>query len=358
MSLRVSGSALCASGMLAMSLGCSGIGQKAVSADAAPVISATTIAARTADVPRFVVATGTLVAPQDAIVAAESPGKVVNTWVEVGTRVERGDPLVSLDTRVLRDQAAEATARVASAQAQTDQASKDCLLADKLAVAGGMSGTERDRALTRCATAALEHDAANARLAVISTGLANAVIRAPFDGVVADRMTSLGEYVGPGTPVVRVVATTPLTLSLVVPEREAGRLVEGQAVTFEMASSEGVKFETSIARVSPIVRERSRDRVVECVVPNDDGRLLPGAFVMARIAVGASPGTVAPKAAIVERAGDAHLFVARDGVIEERIVELGETVGVDVEVVDGVAANELIVSPLPENIVDGAHLTP
>lgn len=338
-------------------LGCSNpLGGAEPAAPVAPTVNASTADVVLGAVPRYALTTGTLVAPDEADVASEIGGKVARTFVEVGTIVKKGDPLVALDDRTLRYQADEASARRDASEAQVALATTECERAAKLAAIGGVSAAERERADMQCTAASKDLQAANARMSSLTQNVSNAQIRAPFDGVVAERMVSVGEYVTPGRTVARVVAQDPLTLSLSVPEREAGKVKLGQVVHFEVAAFPGETFTATLDRAGPQLRDRTRDRVVESVVPNPEGRLIPGSFAVGRIAVGEVQGLLVPAAAVVQRAGDAHLFAVVDGEIVERIVEVGETVGDKVEIVVGVSAGEKVVSPVIDGVIDGAHL--
>lgn len=340
-----------------LALGCANpLGADDAGAKAAPTVAATVVDVKKAPVPRYVLATGTLQSPDEADVAAEIGGKVSRTFVEVGSVVRKGDPLIALDDRGLRDQAVEITARRDASEAQSALTAAECERAAKLAAIGGMSIAERDRADTQCLAAKKDLEATQARLSMLSLNVSNAQIRAPFDGVVAERLVSVGEYVAPGRAVARVVAQDPLTLSLAVPEREAGKVQLGQIVHFEVASLDGQRFQATLDRAGPQLRERTRDRVVEAIVPNADGALLPGSFAVGHIAVGQADALLVPAEAIVERAGHPHLYAVVDGEIVERVVETGENVDGWVEIIDGVREGDKVVSPLIPGVVDGARI--
>lgn len=331
-------------------------GPAVAQAEPPPPIEVTLVDVRTAEVPRTVLVTGSLLAPQQAEVAAEVGGRVVRTHVEVGARVSQGDPLVSLDDEALRLQSDEAKAQLGATQVQVDQATVDCERATQLAAIGGMTEADRLRTLAQCAAGVHNVEAVTARVGSIRSSLQRTTIRAPFSGVVAERMVNTGSFVGPGRAVARVVATSPLTLSLSVPERASGQVALGQTLQFEPASHPGQRFSGTVDRASPALRERTRDRLVEAIIPNDDGRLLPGTFAVGWITTGTSPGQLVPEAAIVSRSGDPHLFVAVDGAVEERVVEVGVTLDGWVEILRGANAGERVISPVTETVVDGARI--
>lgn len=344
---------------LLLALACAGGGDDEAAADAAKKkdpVAVSTAAATTRDVPRTLRVTGNLVAVDDADVAAEAAGAVEKVLADRGDVVAANAPLLALDTTTASLQAKEAAASVAAAEAQVKLAEAECTRARALSEAGGLSTAERDRVLTQCEQGARQLEAARARKALADTNLSRATVRAPFAGVVAERLVSPGEYVTPGRTVVKLVATDPLRLELSVPERVASEVRVGAALRFEVTDPVGVVVEAKVDRVSPALRDRTRDLVVEASVPNPDGKLRPNSFAVARLELGTVPAVTVPLAAVKEQGDTARVFVVKDGVAEERVVELGERLSDAVEVRRGVAEGELVVHPIPEGLADGAPL--
>ena len=343
---------------LLLALACAGgPGAEAENASAkADPLTVTTAVAETRDVPRSLRVTGTLVAVDDADVAAEAAGAVERVLAERGDLVAANAPLLALDTTTASLQAKEAAASVASAEAQVKLAESECARARSLAEAGGLSTAERDRILTQCEQGARQLDAARARKALADTNLSRATVRAPFAGIVLERLVSPGEYVTPGRPVVKLVAIDPMRLELSVPERAAGQVRLGAPIRFEVTDPVGIVVEAKVDRISPALRDRTRDLVVEALVPNPEGKLRPNSFALARLELGATPGVTVPLTAVRTRGDNARVYVVNGAVAEERVVELGETVGDVVEIKVGVAAGETLVNPIPEGLADGAAL--
>ncbi|MDP2316824.1 MAG: efflux RND transporter periplasmic adaptor subunit [Pseudomonadota bacterium] len=315
-----------------------------------------TSAAVTRDVPRTLTVTGSLIAVEDADVAAEAAGAVQRIAADRGDLVNKGDALLLLDTATSGLQAKEAAASVAAAEVQVKQAEADCARARTLTDAGGLSTAERDRLLSQCEQGARQLEAAKARLALANTNLARGTVRAPFAGVVAERMVSPGEYVTPGRAVVKLVAVDPLRLELSVPERAASQVKQGASVTFTVTDHPERTFTATIDRVSPALRERTRDLVVEATVQNTDGALRPNSFVVAKLALPDAPGVTVPLAALHESGDVTRLYVATDNTAEERVVEVGARLADAAEIRVGVKDGERVISPIPEGLADGATL--
>lgn len=336
-------------------LACAGGSTETAPKEEAKPVSVTTSVATVAEVPRSLKVTGQLIALEDADVAAEAGGTVERIVADRGDTVAKGGALVEIDTTTSSLQAREAAASVASAEAQVRLAEAECGRARQLSAAGAMSDSERDRALTQCEQGARQLDAARARKALADANLARGTVRAPFGGVVADRLVSPGEYVNPGRAVLRLVATDPLRLEISVPERAAGQVAPGASVRFEVPERPGQSYTAVVDRVSPALRDKTRDLMVEATVPNPDQTLTPNSFALVFLSIPAERGVTIPKTAVHE--GEiARVFVAKDGVAEERVVELGAELESTVEVRVGVAEGESVIAPIPEGLVDGSKL--
>lgn len=319
-------------------------------------VAVTTVAVVEQPMPRTLAVTGSLVAEEDALLAAEAAGQVERIVADRGDLVAKGDAIVSLDTSISALQAEEARASVAAAEVQLAQAEADCTRASTLAEAGGLPTADRDRILAQCEQGRRQLEAARARAGLAAENVRRGTIRAPFAGVVSERLVSPGEFVGPGHPVVRLVALDPLRLELSVPERVASGIQVGTTLQFRVTERADRTFDATIDRVSPALRERTRDLVVEARVANPDGLLKPNSFAVAELALAAEPSLTVPPQALVEKGQVMRVYVAVDGVAEERVVDVGTRTDTAVAIRAGLHAGEQVVSPIPEGLSDGSPL--
>ena len=196
--------------------------------------------------------------------------------------------------------------------------------------------------------------AARARVALARKALADTVVKAPFAGVVGQRLVSVGDYVQRGTKVASVLRTNPLRVQLTVPEQYSTGIAVGRSVSFEVDASPGQKFTGQVRYVSPALEANSRTLVVEAVVPNDSGALKPGAFATALIEqANRSPGVLTPAAAVRTVAGTSRVFVVAGGKAEERIVTIGQPLGDLVEITSGLKAGERVATSNVTQLADG-----
>jgi len=196
--------------------------------------------------------------------------------------------------------------------------------------------------------------AARARVALANKSMADTSVRAPFAGLVAERVVSVGDYVTKGARVATVVSIDPLRVELTVPEQAIAQVKVGQPVRLTVDAYPGEEFSATVRFVSPSVRVDQRALTVEAIAPNKDGRLKPGLFATALIQQGSpAPALTVPGTSIETVSGTSRVYVVKDGKAEERIVTLGEKVADRIEIATGLKAGEIVVAEPRGRITDG-----
>jgi len=343
---------------------------------------------------RFIRASGTLMAQDSAEVAAETVGRIIATPVERGIQIRAGDALVRIAATEAEAQALEAEANVAQVRArlgQTDEGSLDIDRVPEVASAKAtyelaqtdfarfrtlfeqklVARSEFDLRQAQVETTRRQYEtarngvlqqnqalaAAVARATLARKALADTVVRAPFDGVVSERLVSIGDYVTRGTKVASVMRINPLRVELTVPAQYIAAVSVGRSVSFSIDAYPGRTFEGRVRYMSPDVRTDSRALVVEAVVPNDKGLLKPGLFATAQIEEAAQrPGVLVPAAAVRTVSGTTRIFVVSGDHVNESIVSLGQRVGELVEVTMGLEAGDVVATSHVSQLVDGAPI--
>jgi len=324
--------------------------------EAAAPVHVTTAAVVDRPMPEQLTITGTLRSGSESDVAADVSGKIVATFVERGQPVKRGQVLAIVDSRVAAFAATAAAAQAKVAQSQLDQARLDCARVKHLLETGAISQADYDRQTSECTSQQWSATAAEAQQqsAVKLAGDSN--IRAPFDGFVGERYVNLGQYVQASTRVASVYAPDPLRLQLTVPEANVASVVQDMPVKFTVTAYGDQIFTGNVKYISPNVREASRDLIVEAVVPNGDFKRKSGMFAVASLDLGTKPRPVVPKNAVVQDDTGARVFVVTGSQIQERLVQLGQTAGDVVGILQGVKSGDtVVVSPGPD-VRDGARV--
>ena len=328
-----------------------------------PAVSVDAEVAATGDVTEGIDVLGALSPKYQAEIKSEYGGVVARVYVNDWARVRKGDPLLKVDTRegevlLLKAKAAlemakagqlEAGAAVARADREYDRAVK--LQESGLITRQGMDDarTQKEAAAARIAAARAQVTAAGEDVAHATTRLSKAVIRAPFDGAVAERLVNAGDLVGEMQKVVfRLVDNRLLELTVSVPSIEMAALRVGQAVRFSTDAFPGREFYGTVAHINPSVSPGDRSVRVIAEVPNAPEVLKGGMFVKGRIATGGRKGVVqVPRAALLSwnvAARKGEVFIVADNVARRRGVTTGTVQGDRVEIPSGLRPGETVVT--------------
>jgi len=291
---------------------------------------------------RTLAVVGTLAAHDEATVAAQVAGQIEKTAVDVGDRAAAGQELALIDTASYDALARQSAANLAKAVASAANAAQNLKRIEELKRDKIASASELDQAVAESEQARAEVKAVEAADAIARLNLERSHVKAPFDGAVAARIASAGNYVAIGSPIVRLVRTDPLRLRLDVPERESAAVRAGQGVRLTVEGDTNVHT-GQIARVAPAIRESDRMLQVEADVPNRGG-LRAGLFARAQIVVNArDQGVCVPSGALITFAGLEKVVLVKDGKAVEQSVTTGARGGGWIEIVSGLAAGETIV---------------
>ena len=359
-------------------------------------LSVATAAAVEMPISRYIAVTGALTADDQADIAAEITGRVVATRVERGTRVNQGDELVRIADTEVRAQADEAAANaaqiearlgvegdaplqieqvpeVANARASNDLAQADFERARMLNDRKLLSAADFDRSRSQADAARRQYDiarnnaaqqyqsllAARARMTLARKALADTVVRAPFPGVVEQRLVSAGDYVTRGTKVASVMRVNPMRVELTVPAQYLAAVAPGRAVSLQVDAYPGKTFAGRIRYVSPALQSESRALVVEAIVENDGGELKPGLFATAQVEqASGAPALLVPATAVRTTSGTARVYVVSTrSTVEERIVTTGQPAGQLIEITSGLTRGETVATSNVAQLADGARVT-
>lgn len=286
---------------------------------------------------------GTVTARLSAEVAPAVMARVLEVRVQAGSAVRRGDVLATLDGRDLTARRQQAEAALAAATALARQADADLGRARQLFAKQAFTRQDLDAAEARAATARAQAAQAADALAEARVRLGETEVRAPFDGIVAERRVDPGDTAGPGAPVVVLQDPSTLRLEADVAEHCAAPLAVGMALPVRVGAPP-VELTARIEELAPVADPASRTRHVKAVLPAD-AALRPGAFASLRLACGTHLAVLVPSAS-VRRAGQLETVrVVVDGTPLVRSVRTGKPVGEQVEVLSGLRGGDVVVVP-------------
>ncbi len=315
-----------------------------------PPEAVTTIVAQQEQWPATLTAIGTVVAVQGVTVAADLPGIVDRIHFESGKTVRQGDVLVELDTRQER-------AQLTAAEAQRDLARVNFERLQGLVKDGVISQAEYDQAEA-------ERRATEARVQEIRATIARKTIRAPFSGMLGLRQVNLGQYLAAGSAIVPLQSLHPIYVNFGVPQEAARQAKVGSRVRITADDLRGVTLEGRVTAIDSVLDERTRNVQVQATLTNRDGKLRPGMFVKAELALGPSRPVLTLPASSISYApyGDSVFVVTelkdRDGRtyqgVRQQFVKVQGMRGDQVAVVSGINPGDEVVTSGTFKLRNGA----
>jgi RND family efflux transporter MFP subunit len=208
-------------------------------------------------------------------------------------------------------------------------------------------------------------DDAEARLAIAQAGMGRtnalidlAQIKAPFAGVITDRRVDPGAFAAAGgDTLLQLTDVSTLRFQVPVIETETAHLKPGQQVEAKVDALNGAVVKGTVTRISGTLDTATRTMLVEADFKNDDGRLRPGMFATARIAVEQHDNaTIIPVAGLVKEKANSFVFKHVDGKAVKTAVKPGFNDGVNVEVTE-LKPEDIILLPGTATITDKQPVT-
>ena len=309
---------------------------------------------------------GNIEAVTEAPILARADGYIKRRLVDIGDRVQSGQPVAEIEAPELDQQVIQAKANLQQVQASLDQAlaneqqgkanlelarvtaqrwaslvaagvvskqDNDQYQAQYQSQQAGVQSLEKAIAVQRANIAAAE-----ANLARLDQMQAYRVVKAPFAGVITLRNVDVGALVNSGSTLLyRIAQTGTLRTYVNVPQTNASTIHPGQPARLSVTNLPGRTFTGTVARTANSLDPSSRTMLVEVQVPNADGALLPGMYAQVDLS---SPRTNAPllipgDALMVRGDGTQVAVVRPDSTVHLQKIQVGRDYGDRLEVLSG-----------------------
>lgn len=302
--------------------------------------------------------TGTIETDDDASLSAEVAGRL-QSRTELGTRVGRGAVIARVDPTQARAAQRQAQAQLRSAQAAYEQAQDSFDRQEPLYRDSVISAIEFESVRSQLNQAEAQVEQAEAALEQAQDRLENTGIEAPFAGTVEEYFAKVGEQIAPGTPVVRIVSTERMYLTVGVPERYINDIDREGTVDVRFRSLGNESKQGTIRFVGSTVDPRNRTFQVEVQLENGNGQLHPdmvGRVFIPRQQL--NDVIVVPRRAIERDEDGYRLYVVMNPDsdsprIESRLVTIGPTSQGRTAILDGLSPDVAVIVTGQANAADG-----
>jgi len=286
-------------------------------------------------------AVGSLRSNESVVLRPETAGRISSINFKDGSAVARGALLVGLDSATQSAEFDQARANLGLAQVNLKRTRE--LFEKKFVSQQALDNTEAGLKVQEAA------------LALAQARLDKMRIKAPFSGVVGIRNVSVGDYVKEGQELINLEDISTLKIDFRLPEAYLGQLKPGQTIEVSSDALPGQKFEAVLDAVNPLLDTGGRAIAARAHLSNADGRLRPGMFVRVRLIFEQrSKVLLVPEQAIVPDTKTPFVFVVQDGKAMRVPVKTGLRRNAQVEIVEGLKADDEVVTAGQMKLRDGA----
>ncbi len=274
--------------------------------------------------------TGSVMANESVEVRSEISGKIIKIHFAEGSRVKKGDLLLSIDD----DELSAQLERLKHQKQLLEQSeNRNRQLLEKEAI----SQEEYDVSLTELRTA-------EADLKLVSAQVAKTKIRAPFNGIVGLRHVSEGSYITPSTSITNIFSINPAKIDFSIPGKYSSRVNKGDKIRFMTEATKDF-HEADIYAIEPQIDPVTRTLSLRAICDNDDGVLLPGQFAKIELIFNSYDNAImVPTEAVIPELGGYKVFVNKGGQAESKKVETGLRTDVNIEITSGLSPNDTLIT--------------
>jgi membrane fusion protein (multidrug efflux system) len=289
-------------------------------------------------------AVGSLRAAESVVLRPEIAGRIARIAFREGVAVRKGQLLIALDDSTQAADLQQAKANLALARSNFERT--EDLFRKKF-----LSASAQDQA------------AANLKVQEAATAQAQARwakthIVAPYDGVIGIRNVSVGDYVKEGQDLVNLEDISGLKVDFKLPERYLGRVQKGQSVELSSDARPGKTVSATVDAIDPLIDASGRAIALRARLANPEGKLRPGLFVRVRLIFGSHRDVLTvPEEALVPSGADQYVFRVADGKAQRVKIVTGARRDARVEVVEGLNADDLVITAGHMKIRDGAPVS-
>jgi RND family efflux transporter MFP subunit len=307
------------------------------------------------DIDEYVRVSGKVEGITDIVMSSESAGRILALYKKLGDPVEQGERIGMVENEVLKIRLQQAEAAYQSAESSLENAQRNLDFATASRERNLISEAEYHTALSAFKGAQAGFDGSVAALESAQQAYENSYLRAAEKGYISQIHVAVGQYIGPGTPVVSITDASKLILKTGVGESQISKLKAGQSA---IISHKGRNITGSVRGLGLSSMAMSSSYPVEILIPGGSG-ILPGMVVSARIKTNTYRKLLYTEIAnlITEYDRD-YLYVIGEQddevYVEKHEVSTGRSISEFVELTSGVEAGDRIVISGSENLEDGA----
>lgn len=320
----------------------------------------------------FITVVGNLVGDSTVDVVPRVAGRIEAVLVRLGDRVARGQSVVKIEDRQIREQVNQVKANIEVNQATLVARENDAKVAQnnferaKASFARGLvsaasledAESRYNSAVSQVTVAKAQLVSTQARLDELTVTLTDTNVVSPVDGFVGKRNLDSGAFAGANTPIISVVDIGTVRMVANLVEKDFRRIVKGAQALVEVDAFPGEQFAGQVSRVAPVFDPATRTASMEIEVPNPGFRLKPGMYARVRLTAGRKQDALTvPRTAVIDVGSQRGVFTLEQDVARFRAVEVGLTDLERVEILKGIPEGTRVVTTGALGLRDGDRVS-
>ena len=306
---------------------------------------------------------GNLQAYIESPIFARTNGYLLRWYKDIGSHVEKGELLATIDTPEIDQELSQARASREQIKAALGLAKISADRWENLRKTDSVSQQEADQQTSGYEQAKANLAAADANVRRLEELESFKNVYAPFSGVLTRRNVDPGALINSGAQAAGkelfdMARVDPLRVYVSVPQAYAPSMKAGVKAAVTLQEFPGQKFTATVARTAEAIDPATRTLNTEVDVPNKDGKLLPGSFGQVHFAVANSVQriTIPVNAMLFRAEGPQAAVVGKDGKVHLQSIVIGRDFGATIEILGGLNANDRIIINPADSLEEGQQV--
>jgi membrane fusion protein (multidrug efflux system) len=288
---------------------------------------------------KIVFSSGTSIPNEEVEIRSEISGRITKLTINEGSFVQKGQLIAKI-----RDN--DFVAQLKKIEVEEKLAAQIEARQKKLLEINAISKEEYEISLNRVSTLDADKE-------LVKVQLEKTEIRAPFSGRIGFKNISEGAYVTPTTVIANLVQTNPIKIDFAIPEKYLSSLKNGQTVSFQIDGSNET-FTSKIIAIDPKIDAVLRTLKVRAITQNPRSLFLPGMFIKVNLNLGSEQSIMIPSETIIPVLEGKKVFVKRNGLAEEVMIETGLRTDKKVQVLKGLSIGDSLITTALMTLKPGA----
>lgn len=301
---------------------------------------------------------GLISADTEAQIPAEVAGQVKSVNVELGSYVKKGDILFKIDDEYKKYDLTRAESQKMIAKADYEKSELDYQRYKKLFETKDVSEFDLENMRLKRDVSKANFMAAEAGYNAAKKQFDDTAVKAPFDGFISKKFIDIGDMIGMGAPVGKIIDIELVKIKVEIAEIDVPKVKIGQIVKINLDAYPGEEFKGKVTAISPEADEVTKTFPVEIKLRNtEDYRIKPGMIAKGTIIFDVTQNTyLLPQDLVYEKEGKHFIFVDNRNIALQKAVKTGREYKNMVEIIEGVTGSEKVITTGSVFLKDGTKI--